>query len=154
MRSYTLIYARAIRDLLIGPTPEHTCVISAMDFKRQTSKRQTAVDYDKSIIEDLVDAYGKRLTLHKMSGMSTLWLNNRLEVLDFTHRFLHKEQLMADWKRKRDTMQEMKDQSQSKMKTRRSDLQANNDVADRDMPMRAMSQGFGKEAAVHWHHCS
>jgi hypothetical protein len=64
MRSYTLMCARAILDLLIGPAPEHTCLISAMDFKRQTSKQQTAVDYDKS-------TYGKRLTLHKMSGMST-----------------------------------------------------------------------------------
>jgi hypothetical protein len=86
-------------------------------------------------IEDLVDGYGKRLTLHKMSGMSTLWLNNRLEVLDFTHRFLHEEQLMADWERKRDTIQETKDPSQSKMKTRKSDLQANINAADRDMPM-------------------
>jgi hypothetical protein len=109
---------------------------SAMDTKWQTSKEQTVVDYDKSIIQDLVDAFGRKLTTHKMSRMGISWQNNRIEVIDFTHRFLHKEQTTMDGKRKRDTTrQETKDQSESKMKAQKSDVKANNDMTDKDMPV-------------------
>jgi hypothetical protein len=128
----------------MAPTLIHIYVRkSAMDVKRQTSKEQTVVDYDKSIIEDLGDAYGRKLTIQKMSAMGTLWRNNRIEVIDFTHRFLHKEQTTMDGKRKLDTLRQgTADQSESKMKAWRSDLMANINVTDRDMPIgRAVRVG-------------